>query len=83
MKQHTNTTTKKSTKINCVKVDAQHKTNEVSEHCMMPSGLDRDIVLHSLLIVSVLVNLFFLASYLVVGSDASAAHTVGSAIYNL
>ena len=82
MKHKTNITDKRSAKIG-----AQDKVGEnptiASRHCTLPSGLNRDIVLHSLLIVSVLINLFFLAGYLVIGSDVNSAHAVGSAIYNL
>lgn len=50
---------------------------------VMPSGLDRDIVMNTALGVSLMINLFFLIGAIVIGSDPAAAHAIGSAIYHM
>ena len=63
--------------------DAKKMVASVSLHRTTASGLDRDIVIQSLLVVSVLINLFFFAGYLVIGTDANAAHIIAQLIYNI
>jgi len=90
MKHNTTNTTKQTSTKTDAKAQAETPAGTAAANAARViasrttrSGLDRDIVLHSLLIVSVLVNLFFLAGYLVVSSDSSSAHALAQYIYNI
>lgn len=82
MKNNTNTTTKTTNKTNS-KNSKQKEVAKTQSCRVMESGLDRDILMNSLLVVSVLINVFFLAGYMLVASDGESARAVATMIYNL
>ncbi len=86
MKHNTNKTTR-SCSAKSAKTDVAEtknvKTNVVSVHRTTRSGLDHDIVINSTLAVSLLVNAFFLISYIVIASSPTYAQALGRAIFNI
>jgi|GEM_PF-4532945 len=75
MKQNTKTTTKKTSKQSTKKTDnCKCQSVHVQENAMIE---------RSILVTSLLVNLFFLIAWVTILANNDYAHTVGRVIYNL
>jgi hypothetical protein len=82
MKNNTKTTTQKTNKQTAEKVE---KTCEKATACQCQSvtAHENRMIERSILVTSLLVNLFFLIGWVVVASSSEYAHTLGRVIYNL
>jgi hypothetical protein len=80
MKNNTKTTTKKTTD----KRVAEKAPKEVTVcQCQSVTMHENRIIERSVLITSLLVNLFFLVGWVVIASSSDYAQTLGRVIYNM
>jgi hypothetical protein len=80
MKDNTKTTTKKAV----AKQVANKACKEVAEcQCQSVTAHENRMIERSVLITSLLVNLFFLVGWIVIASSSQYAQALGRVIYNM
>jgi hypothetical protein len=80
MKNNTKTTTKKTTNKS---VAAQAPKEKIACECQSVTANENRMIERSVLITSLLVNLFFLVGWVVIASSSHYAQSLGRIIYNL
>jgi hypothetical protein len=81
MKHNTKTTTNKTIKQQDVKEACKDK--DATCKCQSTIAQENRIIERSILVTSLLVNLFFLVGWVVVVASSDYAHALGSIIYNM